>query len=242
MNCVMYELDVARQAELLRFTSGFPDADHLLAAERARIARELHDVVTHSVSVMVLQIGAAREIMRRDERRSRALLESVEPRVISADVAGAVYRIVQEALTNVLKHAAGTPTQVVLRWSDSALELEIVDDGPRQGDARRDASAGRGLAGRRERAAMGSGTLEAHPCADRGYVVRARIPLHSVGARADESQSPTQPKGPWFAPSAFHPEEPRIRLAVDREISSRATRKSLARPTTARSSPGTVSP
>jgi signal transduction histidine kinase len=122
---------------------------------------------------MVLQIGAAREIMRRDERRSRALLESVEasgrlaleelrrllgllsdqdgdaplsqpgvtdipaliehvreagvcqPRVISADVAGAVYRIVQEALTNLLKHAAGTPTQVVLRWSDSALELEI---------------------------------------------------------------------------------------------------------------------
>jgi signal transduction histidine kinase len=56
----------------------FPEVDGLLAAERARIGRELHDVVTHSVSLMVLQIGAAREIMRRDEHRSRALLESVE--------------------------------------------------------------------------------------------------------------------------------------------------------------------
>ena len=142
-----------------------------LRAERARIARELHDVVTHSVSVMVLQTGAAQEIMSRDERRSRELLESVQssgrsaleelrhmlgllsdqdghaplapqpgvgeipalieqvrqagvatelrvegqPRPVSGGVAVAVYRIVQEALTNVIKHADGAPTRVVLR-------------------------------------------------------------------------------------------------------------------------------
>jgi signal transduction histidine kinase len=138
-----------------------------LRAEHARIARELHDLVTHSVSVMVLQTGAAREIMSQDERRSRALLESVEssgrsaleelrrllgllsdehgnarlspqpgmteiptliehvrqagvavelsvegqPRVVSGGVAVAAYRIVQDALTNVLKHAGGAPSK-----------------------------------------------------------------------------------------------------------------------------------
>jgi signal transduction histidine kinase len=109
-----------------------------------------------------------------------------QPAVISGGVAGAAYRIVQEALTNVVKHAHGAPSRVTLRWSDSALELEIVDDGPPQDDARRDASTGRGLAGMRERVAMHGGTLEAHPGAGRGYVVRARIPLNSVGARAGE--------------------------------------------------------
>jgi signal transduction histidine kinase len=216
----------------------FPDVASLLAAERARIARELHDVVTHSVSVMVLQTGAARQIMRHDERRSRALLESVEasgrsaleelrrllgllsdqnvdtplspqpgvtdipaliehvseagvavelsvegqPRVISDGVALAAYRIVQEALTNVLKHARGASSRVVLRWSDGVLELEIVDHGPPQNGANRDASAGRGLAGMRERAAMYGGTLEADPGPDRGYLVRARLPLGAGGA------------------------------------------------------------
>jgi signal transduction histidine kinase len=204
-----------------------------LRAERARIARELHDVVTHSVSVMVLQTGAARQIMSQDESRSRALLESVEasgrsaleelrrllgllsdedgvaplspqpgvteipslveqvrqagvsvelsvegrPRVVSGGVSVAAYRIVQEALTNVLKHASGAPTSVLLRWDHTALELEILDRGPPQGVAPRDASAGRGIAGMRERAVMYRGSLVARPGSDRGYVVRARLPL-----------------------------------------------------------------
>jgi signal transduction histidine kinase len=173
-----------------------------LRAERARIALELHDLVTHSVSVMVLQTGAARQIMSRDEHRSRALLESVEssgrsaleelrhllgllpdqdgdaplspqpgaaeissliehvrqagvpvelcvegqPRGVSAGVGVAAYRIVQEALTNVLKHAGGAPTRVALRWADAALELEILDQGPSHQDAPHDAQAGRGIA------------------------------------------------------------------------------------------------
>jgi signal transduction histidine kinase len=206
-----------------------------LRAERARIARELHDVVTHSVSVMVMQAGAARQIMGRDERRSQALLESVEssgrsaleelrhllgllsdqdedaplspqpgvseiptlieqvgqtgvavelsvqgqPRPVSGGLAVAAYRIVQEALTNVLKHAGGAPTQVVVRWSDAALEIEIVDDGPPHDLAEGDGRPGRGIAGMRERAAMYGGTLDAHPTPDRGYLVRARIPLEA---------------------------------------------------------------
>jgi signal transduction histidine kinase len=209
-----------------------------LRAERARIARELHDLVTHSVSVMVLQTGAAREIMSQDERRSRAMLESVEssgrsaleelrrllgllsdqhadaprspqpgvteittlveqvrqagvavelsvagePRVVSGGVGVAAYRIVQEALTNVLKHADGAPSQVVLRWSDTALELEILDHGPPHNGAQFDPPVGRGLAGMRERAAMYGGTLDAGPGPDGGYEVRARIPLEAHGA------------------------------------------------------------
>lgn len=209
-----------------------------LRAERARIARELHDLVTHSVSVMVLQTGAAREIMRRDEHRSRALLESVEssgrsaleelrrllglladqdgnaplspqpgvteiptlieqvrqagaavelsvegqPRVVSGGVAIAAYRIVQEALTNVLKHAGGAPSKVVVRWADTALELEILDRGPAQDNSPRNTPVGRGIAGMRERARMYGGTLDARPGPERGYVVRARIPLEPPDA------------------------------------------------------------
>jgi signal transduction histidine kinase len=208
-----------------------------LQAERARIARELHDVVTHSVSVMVLQTGAAREIMTKDERRSRELLESVEssgrsaleelrrllgllsdqdrdaplspqpgvaeipslvdqvrqagmavelsvegrPRKVSGGVAIAAYRIVQEALTNVLKHADGAPSRVVLRWVDGAIELEILDHGSLNGVGESDAPPGRGVVGMRERAAMYGGTLDAHPEPDGGYVVRARIPLEPGG-------------------------------------------------------------
>jgi signal transduction histidine kinase len=204
-----------------------------LRAERARIARELHDVVTHSVSVMVMQSGAARQIMGRDERRSRELLQSVEasgrsaleelrrllgllsdqeggaplspqpgladipslvervreagmevelrvegrPRAVSGGVGVAAYRIVQEALTNVLKHADRARSRVAIRWADAAVELEVVDEGPSQNGALPAAPTGRGIAGMRERAAMYGGTLDAHPGSERGYVVRARIPL-----------------------------------------------------------------
>jgi signal transduction histidine kinase len=209
-----------------------------LRAERARIARELHDLVTHSVSVMVLQTGAARQIMSKDEPRSRKLLESVEASGRSAleelrrllgllsdgegaaplspqpgvaeiptlvehvrqagvdvevcvegqaqEVPGGVsvtaYRIVQEALTNVLKHAGGAPARVIIRWADSALELEVLDDGPPQSAVDGNAKSGRGIAGMRQRAAMYGGTLDARPGPERGYIVRGHIPLDSHGA------------------------------------------------------------
>lgn len=208
-----------------------------LRAERARIARELHDVVTHAVSVMVMQTGAARQIMARDERRSRALLESVEasgrsaleelrrllgvlsdqdgdaprspqpgvaeiallveqvrqtgqpvelcvegrPQIVSGGLGIAAYRIVQEALTNVIKHADGAPAEVALRWSDDALEIEIVDTGPHAQDEHRGAEDGRGLTGMRERTAMYGGTLDAGPRAECGYAVRARLPMEATG-------------------------------------------------------------
>jgi signal transduction histidine kinase len=103
------------------------------------------------------------------------------PRAVSGGVSVAAYRIVQEALTNVLKHASGAPTRVLLRWDTAALELEILDHGPPQGVAPRDAPAGRGIAGMRERAVMYRGSLVARPAPDRGYLVRARLPLEPSG-------------------------------------------------------------
>ncbi|HEV7177240.1 MAG TPA: histidine kinase [Solirubrobacteraceae bacterium] len=209
------------------------EREAMLRAERARIARELHDVVTHSVSVMVLQTGAARQIMTKDEQRLRELLESVEtsgrsaleelrrllgllsdedreaplapqpgvteipslieqvrhagmnvelrvegqPREISGGIAIAAYRIVQEALTNVLKHAGGASSRVVLCWRDFAIELEIIDDGSPDELTDREARPGRGIVGMRERAEMYGGTLDAHAEPEHGFVVRARIPL-----------------------------------------------------------------
>jgi signal transduction histidine kinase len=105
-----------------------------------------------------------------------------QPCPVSAGVAVAAYRIVQEALTNVLKHADGAPTRVDLHWTNDALELEILDQGLPHDERSQDALAGRGLAGMRERAAMYGGTLEAHPCRDRGYVVRAHLPLEATEA------------------------------------------------------------
>jgi signal transduction histidine kinase len=180
---------------------------------------------------MVLQTGAARQIMGKDAHRARSMLESVESsgrcaleelrrllgllsdddsgaplspqpglteisslveqvrqtgadvevRVegqaheVSSGISVAAYRIIQEALTNVLKHAPGAAAQVVIRWSDEALDLEILDDGvSAAGDAN---GSGRGLAGMRERAAMYGGTVDAGPAPTRGYSVRGSLPL-----------------------------------------------------------------
>lgn len=201
-----------------------------LATERARIARELHDVVTHGVSVMVLQTGAARQILSKDSSRAEELLRSVESGgrtaldelrrllgLLSSDAAAplapqpgveqipalvarvreaglptdltvegsaralppgidvAAYRIVQEALTNALKHAHRAPTQVIVRYGDAELELEVIDQGPSVADTPR--PGGLGLVGMRERVAIYGGTVEAKPEATRGYAVRARLPL-----------------------------------------------------------------
>ena len=128
----------------------------------------------------VTQISSLIEQMRQAGMAVELSVEG-EPRAISGGVSVAVYRIVQEALTNVLKHAHGAPSRVLLRWTDDALEVEIVDQGPLQNGAVGDAPAGRGLAGMRERAAMYGGTLDAHPGLGRGYIVRARIPLEPEG-------------------------------------------------------------
>ena len=195
------------------------------AEEQARIARELHDVVAHALSVIVIQAAAAddaledepspaREPVRAIETAARSalgdlrrvlgvlrdaapdyepqpalaqlepLIERVrgtglpveleiegKPRPLPAAVELSAYRIVQEALTNTLKHAVATRVRV--RYGER-LELEIHDDG--QGP-RNAASAGNGLIGMRERAAMLGGELSAAPAPSGGFVVHARIPI-----------------------------------------------------------------
>ena len=200
------------------------------AEERAQIARELHDILSHSVSVMVVQAGAERmaqgseraatgETLEAIERTGRqALIEmrrllgmlrvggeppshtpqptlgeldelvaqvreaglpvelqvEGEPAALPPGVAVSAYRIVQEALTNVLKHAGPARARVVVRYSGRELELEIADDG--QGSAAV-GGAGHGLVGMRERVALYGGDFDAGASNGGGFVVRARLPL-----------------------------------------------------------------
>jgi signal transduction histidine kinase len=201
-----------------------------VADERARIARELHDVVAHSVSVMVVQAGAAEEVLSRHPERAleavravqdtgrQALVEmsrllgllrddhaelglapqpgigTVDALVAQVREAGlpvellvegnpghvplgidlSVYRVIQEALTNALKHAGDARAEVRLRYGGDALEVEIVDDG--RGSANGHVG-GHGLAGMRERVAVFGGEFAAGPRPEGGFSVRARLPL-----------------------------------------------------------------
>jgi signal transduction histidine kinase len=201
-------------------------------AERTRIARELHDVLTHSVSVMVIQAQAAqaaagdaeqvagaltrietvgkeslvelRRLLQRlrtdDESALHAptpglaqldeLLGEVraagldvslaldgEARPLPASVDLSAYRIVQEALTNTLRHAGNVATQVVLRYRPDEFTLEVRDDGRAHPVAQ--AAAGHGLAGMRERVALVGGTLVTEDLPGGGFLVAARMPLQA---------------------------------------------------------------
>ncbi|MEV4245277.1 histidine kinase [Streptosporangium canum] len=205
-------------------------------AERSRIAAELHDVVTHNVSVMVIQAGAARKVMDAEPELSKqallaiessgraamaelrnvmgllagpeggrvdsrgdglepqpgldqldGLVERVRAAGVSVDVALSppnplpdgvgltVYRVVQEALTNTMKHAAGATASVAIGHSGDWLEIEVTDTGGAPGPQSR-AGNGRGLIGLRERLAVYGGTLVAGPRTGGGYRITARIP------------------------------------------------------------------
>jgi signal transduction histidine kinase len=202
-----------------------------VAAERAAIARELHDVVAHHMSVMVVQAGAARAVGARDPAAAAEALRQIEasgrtglaemrrllevlkaeedgdgrapqpglarlrelldamrasglpveavvqgtPRALSPGVDLSAYRIVQEALTNSLRHAGGATARVVVRYEPDALELEIADDGPGPPEDS-EASGGHGLIGMRERVQLFGGELEAGPRPGGGFLVRARLP------------------------------------------------------------------
>jgi signal transduction histidine kinase len=203
--------------------------------ERTSIARELHDIVAHSVSVMLVGVRGARDVLQTSPdvaddtlarveasgerslaelRRILGLLRSPEQRPesrpqptlanldeliaefhaaglpVSLVVAGepqslaegvelSVYRVVQEALTNVLKHTRPTHVSVTLAFRDSGLELEIVDDGVRQGE-HLDANGGQGIVGMRERVALLGGELETGRRAGGGFRVAARVPIDDV--------------------------------------------------------------
>jgi signal transduction histidine kinase len=217
--------------------------------ERARIARELHDIVSHNVSIMIVQAAAAREVLATMPGEAAAALAAVEgagrdamtelrhllgllapaadgsdedgsdrtglapqpslsrlsplidrisfaglpvnvrisgePRPLPTGIDVTAYRIVQEALTNALKHAAGGKAEVTIRYAERSLRIEVLNTGPSvlTGDGtgtRATASnrgAGRGLTGLRQRVIVYGGHLDARRRLGGGYRVRARIPV-----------------------------------------------------------------
>ncbi|MFI6904417.1 sensor histidine kinase [Nonomuraea sp. NPDC050394] len=201
-------------------------AERAVREERRRIARELHDVIAHHVSVVSLYMGAARrliptdgerarqalltgedtarqamtemrhmlEVLRTDgekaeglagvgaaglpalvgESRDAALEITGEAVPLPAPVDHAVYRIVQEALTNTRKHATGAASRVRLAYLPGRIEVEVSDDGR---GASGGPGLGLGLAGMAERVSLVGGELKAGPATAGGFLVRARIPL-----------------------------------------------------------------
>jgi signal transduction histidine kinase len=200
-----------------------------VAAERGRIARELHDVVAHSLSVMVVQAQAADRVLDGDQPSAREALASIDstgrqalvemrrlvgilredpelalapqpglgqlavlldqvraaglpvtlavegkPQPLAPGVDLSAYRIVQEALTNALKHAGRAEASVAVRYRGEHVELEVTDDG--RGPLG-DHGAGHGLVGMRERVALYGGELESGALNGRGFRVRARLPV-----------------------------------------------------------------
>ncbi|MFC3348242.1 sensor histidine kinase [Streptomyces echinoruber] len=205
--------------------------------ERLRIARELHDVLAHSISVINVQAGMGLALLDTDPEQARTALATIKakskealgevrqvldtlrapgdaPRapapgldrlpelVEQAAVAGltvhvegaarrlppgadlAAFRIVQEALTNVVRHSGSRQACVHIEERDGALRLRVDDDGPPTGaDA---GGSGNGLAGMRERAAALGGTIEAGPRPDGGFRVLAVLPLENARIREEE--------------------------------------------------------
>jgi len=204
------------------------EAGRARAEEQARIARELHDVIAHNVSVMVVQAAAANDVFDARPDRAREALQAIEasgrkaldemrrllgvvrgdgadyapqpgieqldelvehvraaglavaisvqgtPRPLPAGVELSAYRVVQEALTNTLKHAQASRAEVALRYREQELDVEVRDDGVGGGNGN---GSGRGLIGMRERVAAFGGSLDAGPAAGGGFAVGARFPL-----------------------------------------------------------------
>ena len=220
-----------------------------LELERTRIARDLHDVVTHNVSSTVVLAGAARRVFGTSPEQATAALLAVEASgraamtelrhllglldphggpadaipaagpgsgpaspqpglgrlqslidgvaagglVIELHVSGsprelppgldlAAYRVIQEGLTNVMKHAGAAKTTIMLDYGDAVLQVEVADDGQPGPGTSPDGSAvipgtGRGLLGLRERVTMYGGGFDAGRCPGGGWRIRARIPL-----------------------------------------------------------------
>ena len=212
------------------------NARRAAAEEQARIAREVHDVVAHNLSVIIVQATAAEAVfasnpadarravrtigstarqalgelrhvlgvIRTGEERSpdfppqptlarlETLLEQVrtaglavelkiagEPRELPPALEISAYRIVQEALTNTLRHANATHAIATLRFDSDAVDVEVVDDGT--SSAAGDRTGGRGLIGMRERAAAVGGDIEAGPASAGGFRVAARLPFDPSG-------------------------------------------------------------
>ncbi|MGC4174839.1 sensor histidine kinase [Demequina sp.] len=214
-------------------------AELAAAAERARIAREMHDVVAHTLSVVVAQADGGRFAAKTDPEAAQRTLDTIAevsrsaltemrallgilrdgdgvaamgpqpslddipvlvsamregglnvsfvttgtPRPLPIGAGLTLYRVAQEALTNVLKHAGPSPTAYVqLTWEDAGVALTVSDDG--RGAAARGDGSGTGITGMHERVALFGGTLSAGPRAGGGFVVKARLPLGTPDAGA----------------------------------------------------------
>jgi signal transduction histidine kinase len=213
------------------------DERRAIALERSRIARELHDVLAHNLSVMVVQASAAQRIVERDpdkavevaqliERTGREALAEIrhlfgpirrgegealsgppslarleelagrartaglgvdlrvlgDPVELPSGIDLAAYRIVQEALTNALKHAGSARASVTVSYEPNEVVLSIEDDGEgsREGFELGDAGGGHGLVGMRERAALYGGLVQAGRRRGGGFAVRARLPTRPL--------------------------------------------------------------
>jgi signal transduction histidine kinase len=222
------------------------DERRAIAVERSRIARELHDVLAHNLSVMVVQAAAARRVLDKDPvravevaaliertgrealaeirhmfgpmrrgdgedlsgppsiarvdelaRRARAAGLGVELRLSGDRVAlppgidQAAYRIVQEALTNALKHAGSARARVTVAYEPNEVVLSIEDDGdgPRDGFELSEVGGGHGLVGMRERAALYGGIVQAGRRRGGGFAVRARLPTRPLVPGAELSKT-----------------------------------------------------
>jgi signal transduction histidine kinase len=222
------------------------DAARAVAEERRRIAREMHDVVAHSVSTMVIQAGGARRILAREPQRAieaAALIERTgrealaemrhllgvlhageadaalapqptlhelealmersrgaglpvqlhvagEPPELPAGVDLAAYRVIQEALTNALKHGGGH-AEVRVDYGERELRIAVTDagDGAKLGVQ----SSGQGLRGMRERVRIIGGELHAGPRPGGGFEVRAQLPLYDEVEAALAAAAPRDP-------------------------------------------------
>ena len=192
-----------------------------LRRERARIARELHDIVAHHLAVIVVQAGAGRmagargdtapaerlagirqsgaqalaemsrlvDVIHADSgavhdgaKRLRVLVDDARAAGLAVAVVGDAplpddaLRVVQEGLTNAMKHAPGARVEVRLREQDDSVEIEVRDHGGGEPSALARTGAGLGLDGMRERIESLGGSLEAGPCAEGGWRVEARLP------------------------------------------------------------------
>jgi signal transduction histidine kinase len=209
------------------------EAEAAIVEERSRIARELHDVVAHAISVIVLQARGGRKVLDEEPAEARQALDAIErtasqalgemrrllgllresdeelalapqptlarlddlvtrvreaglpveltiegePGDLPPGVDLSAYRIVQEALTNALKHAGPATAHVTVRYGDGELDLEVADDGA--GGTSNGGAKGHGLTGIRERVAVFGGDVEAGLRPEGGYAVRARLPFAS---------------------------------------------------------------
>jgi len=231
-----YVAGLAEQAERERAAEA-ERAGQQVREERIRIAREMHDVVAHTLAVITVQAGVGRRLMAKRPEEASAALESIETigrtaqdelrvvlgllrdeetkaaalapapklvelkelaetvrasgtpvdlrmsgtgRPLSPSLELSIYRVVQEALTNVVKHAPGARTTVDLTVSDTGIRLEVTDDGGPNGSAA-PIEGGHGIVGMRERIGAFGGWLTAEPLAGRGFRVSAEIPGDGAG-------------------------------------------------------------